>query len=193
MRPLSLRKVVPFLIFITMFYYYLGSDSSKAKNLPEYRSNLNLIEVYANLKKVESSFRNWLANNVDEAVVPSVSAGIVVNDSIVLIDFINRRRAEAGDAGDRMKAIIGACKTRLRPILLTSITTIFGLMPLALGIFGREMWMTPMAISIVWGLSFSSVLTLLIIPCFYVMLEDVKMRLWGRKVLKTAAQASVNE
>lgn len=101
-------------------------------------------------------------------------AGIVVNDSIVLIDFINRRRAEAGDAGDRMEAIIGACKTRLRPILLTSITTIFGLMPIALGIFGREMWMTPMAISIVWGLTISSILTLFIVPCLYTILEDMR-------------------
>lgn len=107
--------------------------------------------------------------------------GIVVNDSIVLIDFINRRRSEAGDAEDRMEAVIEACKIRLRPILLTSITTIFGLMPLALGIFGREILMTPMAISIVWGLSFSSVLTLLIIPCFYVILEDIKVRLWNRQ------------
>jgi HAE1 family hydrophobic/amphiphilic exporter-1 len=101
-------------------------------------------------------------------------AGIVVNDSIVLIDFINRRKAEAGEAEDRMESIIGACKTRLRPILLTSITTIFGLMPLALGIFGREVWMTPMAISIVWGLTFSSILTLFIIPCLYTIVEDMR-------------------
>jgi multidrug efflux pump subunit AcrB len=118
--------------------------------------------------------------------------GIVVNDSIVLIDFINRRRTEASDE-DRIEAVIQACKIRLRPILLTSITTIFGLIPLALGIFGREFMMTPMAISIVWGLSFSSLLTLLIIPCFYVILEDVKIRLWGGKYLKRALPADVIE
>ncbi len=103
-------------------------------------------------------------------------SGIVVNDSIVLIDFINRRKAEADESEDRFEVTIDACKTRLRPILLTSITTILGLMPLALGIFGREFMMTPMAISIVWGLTLSSVLTLFIIPCFYTILEDIKMR-----------------
>jgi multidrug efflux pump subunit AcrB len=109
-------------------------------------------------------------------------AGIVVNDSIVLIDFINRRRADVHTTDEIMPAIIESCKTRLRPILLTEITTIFGLLPLALGIFGREVLMTPMAIAIVWGLLFSSVLTLLIIPCFYLVFEDIKAKL-GRNAL----------
>jgi len=104
--------------------------------------------------------------------------GIVVNDSIVLIDFINRRMAEGGD---RIEAIIEASKTRLRPILLTSITTILGLMPLALGIFGKERMLTPMAISIAWGLTFSSSLTLLLIPCLYTIVDDIKMRFWGKR------------
>jgi HAE1 family hydrophobic/amphiphilic exporter-1 len=103
--------------------------------------------------------------------------GIVVNDSIVLIDFINRRIAEGGN---RIEAVIDASKTRLRPILLTSITTIFGLMPLALGIFGKERMLTPMAISIAWGLTFSSSLTLLLIPCLYTIFDDIKTRLWRR-------------
>jgi HAE1 family hydrophobic/amphiphilic exporter-1 len=108
-------------------------------------------------------------------------AGIVVNDSIVLIDFINRYRAEAG-ASDMMETVIEACKTRLRPILLTSITTIFGLMPIALGIFGREFLMTPMAISIVWGLTLSSIMTLFIMPCLYMTLEDIKIKSVKRMV-----------
>lgn len=104
-------------------------------------------------------------------------SGIVVNDSIVLIDFINRKMAEGGD---RIEAIVDASKTRLRPILLTSITTILGLMPLALGIFGKERMLTPMAISIVWGLSFSSILTLLIIPCLYAIVDDMKNGRWKK-------------
>jgi multidrug efflux pump subunit AcrB len=99
----------------------------------------------------------------------------VVNDSIVLIDFINRRMTEGGD---RMEAIIEASKARLRPIMLTSITTILGLMPLALGIFGKERMLTPMAISIAWGLAFSSTLTLILIPCLYAITDDLKTRLW---------------
>ena len=104
-------------------------------------------------------------------------SGIVVNDSIVLIDFINRKMAEGGD---RIAVIVDASKTRLRPILLTSITTILGLMPLALGIFGKEEMLTPMAISIVWGLSFSSILTLLIIPCLYAIVDDMKNGRWKK-------------
>jgi HAE1 family hydrophobic/amphiphilic exporter-1 len=104
-------------------------------------------------------------------------SGIVVNDSIVLIDFINRRVAEGGE---RIAAIVDAAKTRLRPIMLTSITTILGLMPLALGIFGKEKMLTPMAISIVWGLSFSSILTLLIIPCLYAIVDDIKNSRWKK-------------
>ena len=106
-------------------------------------------------------------------------AGIVVNDSIVLIDFINQRVAEGGE---RIAAIVDAAKTRLRPIMLTSITTILGLMPLALGIFGKEKMLTPMAISIVWGLSFSSILTLLIIPCLYAIVDDIKNGRWKKYI-----------
>ncbi len=105
-------------------------------------------------------------------------AGIVVNDSIVLIDFINRHMTEAGN---RIDAIIDASRKRLRPILLTSITTILGLMPLALGIFGKERMLTPMAISIVWGLTFSSIFTLLLIPCLYAIIDDIKNRLWKKQ------------
>ena len=101
--------------------------------------------------------------------------GIVVNDSIVLIDFINRKMTETQD---RFEAIIEAAKTRLRPILLTSITTILGLLPLALGMFGKEQMLTPMAISIVWGLAFSSILTLLFIPCLYTIVDDIKKKFW---------------
>ena len=62
--------------------------------------------------------------------------------------------------------------------MLTSITTIFGLTPLALGLFGKEPMLTPMAISIAWGLTFSSTLTLFLIPSLYTVVEDVKTRLW---------------
>jgi multidrug efflux pump subunit AcrB len=103
--------------------------------------------------------------------------GIVVNDSIVLIDFINRRRAKGGD---RIEATIEASKTRLRPIMLTSITTILGLTPLAWGIFGKEPMLTPMAISIAWGLTFSSTLTLFLIPSLYTVVEDAKERFWKK-------------
>ena len=98
-------------------------------------------------------------------------AGIVVNDSIVLVEFINRQRAVGVS---KWRAILNAGRTRLRPILLTSITTVSGLLPMALGIGGKSaMWM-PMASTIVWGLSVATVLTLFVIPAFYAIVDDIR-------------------
>ncbi|MBX3269143.1 MAG: efflux RND transporter permease subunit [Sandaracinaceae bacterium] len=91
-------------------------------------------------------------------------AGIVVNDSLVLVDFINTRRARGAPLDE---AIVEAGRLRLRPIFLTSITTIAGLGPLALGIGGRSELLAPMATAIAWGLTFSTVLILVIVPCLY--------------------------
>ena len=98
-------------------------------------------------------------------------AGIVVNDSIVLVEFINRQRT-AGVG--KWQAIINGGRTRLRPILLTSITTVSGLLPMALGVGGKSaMWM-PMASTIVWGLSVATILTLFVIPAFYAISDDIR-------------------
>ena len=96
-------------------------------------------------------------------------AGIVVNDSIVLIDFINRRRQSGAN---KWRAVIKGGQTRLRPIILTSITTIFGLLPMALGIGGRSATWMPMASTIVWGLTVATLLTLFVIPAFYIVIDD---------------------
>jgi len=102
-------------------------------------------------------------------------AGIVVNDAIVLIDFMNRRRA-----GDRMsvfrlwRSIVSAGRLRLRPIILTSLTTISGLVPMAMGIGGiSEMW-SPLANVILFGLLGSTILTLFVIPALIAVLDDIK-------------------
>ena len=98
-------------------------------------------------------------------------AGIAVNDSIVLISFINEELA----AGIGLKeAIITGATSRLRPILLTSITTIAGLLPVALGIGGKSAVWSPMAGTIVFGLIFSTLSALVIIPCVYGLLFDRK-------------------
>ena len=98
-------------------------------------------------------------------------AGIVVNDSIVLVEFINRQRtAGAG----KWQAIINAGRTRLRPILLTSITTVCGLLPMALGVGGKSAIWMPMASTIVWGLSVATLLTLFVIPAFYAISDDIR-------------------
>ncbi len=100
-------------------------------------------------------------------------AGIVVNDSLILVDFIDNGR-EAGL--ERRDATLRACRLRLRPVILTSVTTIFGLLPLALGLFGLSPFLTPIAVAIVWGLTFSTFLTLLLVPGLYAIVDDLAGR-----------------
>jgi len=95
--------------------------------------------------------------------------GIVVNDSLILVDFINQRRRR-GMA--RREAIVEAGKLRLRPILLTTVTTVGGLMPLSMGWFGSSGGLAPMATAIAWGLSFATILILYIVPSAYAIVDD---------------------
>ena len=102
-------------------------------------------------------------------------AGIVVNNNIVLIDTFNRLKEDSPQIEQSLH-IINACKQRLRPIILTSLTTIFGLMPLAMGIsldiISRDIvvgsrivdWWSNLAVSIVFGLGFSTFITLILTP-----------------------------
>ncbi|MBI4040507.1 MAG: efflux RND transporter permease subunit [Deltaproteobacteria bacterium] len=96
--------------------------------------------------------------------------GVVVNNAIILIDLINIRRREGSVIHD---AILDACKQRFRPILLTSITTVFGLGPVAYGLGGDDPILRPTALTLSWGLLFATLLTLFIIPCLYLTLEYV--------------------
>jgi multidrug efflux pump subunit AcrB len=109
-------------------------------------------------------------------------AGIVVNDSLILVDFINKGREEGLE---RREALLRAGRLRLRPVILTSVTTIFGLLPLAFGLFGLSQFMTPVAVAIVWGLAFATLLTLFLIPSIYAILDDVA-RLLGRSRFQNA-------
>ncbi|MHC5010797.1 MAG: efflux RND transporter permease subunit [Planctomycetota bacterium] len=98
-------------------------------------------------------------------------SGIVVNDGLILVDFANRARR----GGERAtEAVIHASKARLRPILLTSLTTIVGLAPLMLETSFQAQFLIPMAVSIVFGLAFATGLTLILLPAFYVIFEDAR-------------------
>lgn len=98
-------------------------------------------------------------------------AGIVVNNAIVLVDYINRlkRRGMSRD-----EAIVTAGTIRLRPILMTTATTVLGLMPMALGLGDGAEIRTPMAIAVISGLIASTALTLLIIPAIYAALDRLQ-------------------
>jgi multidrug efflux pump subunit AcrB len=130
-------------------------------------------------------------------------AGVVVNNAIVLLDYMNllrsERRKELGLTADEqlsydeiVKAAIAAGKTRLRPVLLTAITTVLGLIPLAIGfnidfvgLFtsyepniymggDNNIFFAPMSWAIIYGLTFATFLTLVIIPAFYLIMFQFK-------------------
>jgi multidrug efflux pump subunit AcrB len=97
-------------------------------------------------------------------------AGIVVNNAIVMIDYINQHRA----AGmDRFEAVIGSGTKRFRPILLTSLTTFVGLVPTMLDRSVQGQFLIPMAVSLAFGILFSTVITLFLIPSFYLITESL--------------------
>ena len=91
-------------------------------------------------------------------------AGIVVNNAIVLVDYINQLRQRGMKKVD---AILTAGKVRLRPIMMTTSTTVLGLLPMALGFGEGAEIRTPMAITVIVGLITATVLTLIIIPTVY--------------------------
>jgi HAE1 family hydrophobic/amphiphilic exporter-1 len=98
-------------------------------------------------------------------------AGIVVNNAIVLIDLINQLR----DSGmDKVSAILEGGRSRLRPILMTTLTTVLGLLPLAIGIGEGSEVRSPMAITVIGGLLVSTLLTLIVIPVVYALLDRKK-------------------
>ncbi len=96
-------------------------------------------------------------------------AGIVVNDSLVLIDFVNQERRRGSPA---RQAVAVASARRFRPILLTTLTTVTGLFPMAVGLTGYSRVFGPFATAIVFGLLSASLLTLFVVPSLYVVLED---------------------
>jgi HAE1 family hydrophobic/amphiphilic exporter-1 len=107
-------------------------------------------------------------------------AGIVVNNSIVLVDYINiLRRDEYGRS--RYEAILEAGTNRLRPILMTTLTTILAMVPLGLALGEGAEMQQPLAVTIIFGLTISSIFTLLLIPVVYTLFDDLTAKFTRRK------------
>jgi multidrug efflux pump subunit AcrB len=98
-------------------------------------------------------------------------AGVVINDSLVLVDVINRERRNGSSLID---AISAAGLARFRPIILTSVTTFAGLTPLLLEQSPQAQMLIPMAVSLAFGVMFGTVITLVLVPVIYYSQEDVK-------------------
>lgn len=105
-------------------------------------------------------------------------SGVVVNDAIVLVDFIEKeRKAGAG----LMDAVVKAGIRRFRPVFLTTVTTAAGLFTTAYGIAGSDPMLKPFAVAFMWGLVFATALTLLFVPVLYYSVENLKIRLFGHR------------
>ncbi|MFT6059878.1 MAG: multidrug efflux pump subunit AcrB, partial [Lentimonas sp.] len=110
-------------------------------------------------------------------------AGVVVNDSLVLVDFINQERADKGMP--LREAIEASGAKRFRPIILTSLTTFAGLLPVLFETSLQAQFLIPMAISLSFGVLFATFITLLLVPAFYLILEDIReltLRKWHRLI-----------
>ncbi|HCO60751.1 MAG TPA: AcrB/AcrD/AcrF family protein [Porticoccaceae bacterium] len=103
--------------------------------------------------------------------------GVLVNDSLILVDFVNKMREQ--NNGQSMRQIIAAgTAVRLRPIVITSITTGAGLLPMAYGLGGTDPFMAPMALAMGWGIFLATPITLVLMPCLLLIQDD------GARVLR---------
>lgn len=106
-------------------------------------------------------------------------AGIVVNNAIILVDRINRYRRDSTTARTVREAVLTACQDRLRPILMTTSTTVLGLLPMALDKSEAATLWSPLALTVIGGLISSTFLTLFILPSIYLFFNDVRNMLKG--------------
>lgn len=108
-------------------------------------------------------------------------SGVVVNDALVMMDYANQKRAEGAAP---FEAIHGAGIRRFRPIMLTTLTTFGGLTPMIFETSRQARFMIPMAISLGYGILFATMITLLLIPCLYMILEDFRDRIWAPRTVR---------
>jgi len=116
----------------------------------------------------------WIAGaglNTMSLIGVVILVGIVVNDAIVKVDFINQMRAAGAEVRE---AILEAGRVRLRPIIMTTVTTVFGLLPMGLGIGRGADLRAPRAIAVIGGLSVATILTLIVIPVVYSLIESMR-------------------
>lgn len=98
-------------------------------------------------------------------------AGVIVNNAIILVDFYNQRRAEGQEP---MEGILEASRQRIRPIVMTSLTTVMGILPTAYGIGGLDPFVVPIAMALGWGVLIGAMMTVFVFPCVLISSEDVR-------------------
>ena len=104
-------------------------------------------------------------------------SGIIVNDSLLMVDFIKQMRS---DGMDRITSVVEAGRVRARPIILTTVTTFLGVSPLIFFATGQTAFLSPMAVSLGFGLVFATMLILLTLPCIYLIADDIRSAFRGK-------------
>jgi multidrug efflux pump subunit AcrB len=112
--------------------------------------------------------------------------GVVVNDSLVLVDFINKKRSEGIKL---MESVLTAGASRFRPVMLTSLTTFIGLMPLLFEQSTQAQFLIPMAVSLGFGILFATFITLILVPVNYLIVERLKVLIGVKPTHQTLEQA----
>jgi hydrophobe/amphiphile efflux-1 (HAE1) family protein len=163
---LTVILLAVFLVFVVLAVQYerLSNPLAILATVP-----LSLVGVVAML---------WITGtNLSAPVMLGVIllVGIVVNNAILLVEYIEIGRRERGFSP--LEAALEAGRVRFRPILMTTLTTIFGMLPLALGLGEGAELMRPLALTVIGGLAVSTVLTLLVVPSFYLLVDGVATRL----------------
>ncbi len=104
-------------------------------------------------------------------------SGVIVNDAIVMIDLMNELRNQPEYQDNQLNLIIKGASQRLRPILLTTVTTVVGLVPSIYGWGGSVYILRPVTMALAYGLLFGMFLTLILIPCFYAIDQDIRKKI----------------
>lgn len=156
-----------FLVFVVLAVQY------------EKISNPLVIMTAAPLAAAGSAVALWLTATPISAPVflgSVLLVGIVVNNAILLVEYIERQRSAGADLED---AVVEAGGIRLRPILMTTLTTVVGMLPLAIGAGAGALLMQPLAVAVVGGLLSAMLLTLFLVPCLYVIVRNASDALVG--------------
>jgi HAE1 family hydrophobic/amphiphilic exporter-1 len=123
--------------------------------------------------------------NLEVSVISMIGfimlTGIIVNNGIVLVDYVNQLRQEGME---RTEAIIAAGKTRMRPILMTTLTTVIGLLQMALSRNVGTSLIQPVAVVCIGGLVYATLMTLFVVPCIYDLLNKKELRTVREEDLK---------
>ena len=111
-------------------------------------------------------------------------SGVIINDGLILVDFVNQARLEGRAL---VESVVQACRQRFRAILLTTLTTFFGLFPIMFETSLQARFVIPMAVSLAFGILFGTIITLFLIPSLYLILEDLKSLFPMKKSYQTSA------